>query len=64
MIVEAKFDFGDQVKIDNGDIVGVIITISLQGDEQKCSYEVSWFHNGEMKSAWFYDWRLTKEGGM
>lgn len=60
MVIITKFDFGDRVKIDNGDIIATVIGVWLQGEQQKVTVEVSWFHNGEVKTAWLFEWRLEK----
>jgi hypothetical protein len=63
--LRSDFDFGDRVRIDGGDVVWSITAFSFQGNAIRCSVEVSWFHNGEAKSGFFYEWRLTiaTEGG-
>ena len=62
MIIHTKFNFGDAVRIDDGDIVGRITTISVAGETEGVNYEVTYFHNGEAKTAWCRDWRLNREG--
>lgn len=53
------FEFGAKVNID-GDksIQGVVIGICLY--PHGIQVEVSWFNNGECRSAWFADWRLSR----
>ena len=60
MQINTKFDLGDKVRIDGGDICGVITTFSIGGDRQKVNNEVTYCHNGEFKTTWCYDWRLEK----
>lgn len=66
MIIVSKFRFGDKVRIEGGDIVGVLTTVSTvwRDHEPLCQYEVAWFHNGSRYMGWFYDWQLKYEGTM
>jgi hypothetical protein len=57
--IETAFDLGDKVAVDKSDIIGVITSISIT-HHGKPNNEVTWFHNGEIKTTWCYDWRLEK----
>ena len=59
-VIYTKFDFGDKVKMDGGDITGVVTTFSVAGATDLVSAEVTWFHNGDVKTGWFREWRLEK----
>lgn len=56
--------FGDKVRMEGGDIIGVVVTISTtwRDSEPLSQYEVAWFHNGCRYTAWFYEWQLGYEG--
>lgn len=55
-------NFGQRVTIDGDDsIIGTIVSFWFK-DCDICSVEVSWFHNGEVKSGWFAHSRLTVRG--
>jgi hypothetical protein len=62
MKITTQFEFGDRVTIDRGDITGIVTAIAVYGTETGIQYEVSWWHQGEHKSAWFYAWRVSPCG--
>ena len=49
------FDFGDEVTVKSG-IDGVVTGYCVR--KGSVEIEVSWFANGDAKSAWFPEWRL------
>lgn len=51
------YEFGDTVRVDNSDIVGVVTAFSFQGHGAK-SVEVSWFVAGVSYEKFFPLWRL------
>ncbi len=55
--LKVKFTFGDVVIIDDGDIHGVVTAIMWRTEE--ATIEVSYFHNGDQKTVWVPQWRLT-----
>lgn len=58
-IFETKFGLGDFVHIDHAkDIVAVVVGINIKDGAPQ--FEVSWFSNGVLQSAYFSDWRLTQ----
>jgi len=60
MKFESTLSFRDRVWLDGeGSIEGIVTAFCFR--ETNCiTIEVSWIHNGEAKSAWFEEWRLTK----
>lgn len=58
MIIRTEFEIGQLVNID-GDksIAGVILAITVRHPGY-IQYEVSWFHEGNERSAWFTEPRL------
>lgn len=56
------WSFRDRVLID-GDtsIVGLVTAFQFRGDRGEPIVEVSWVHNGDVKTAWFEEWRLKLE---
>ena len=55
----SRFEFGDRVHIDGDDsIVARVIGFSFVSNGNQV--QVSWFHNGDVKEAWFAEWRLSK----
>lgn len=58
----AKFDIGDKVNIDGHfDLIGVITEICVRTTESDIAYEVSWWSNGDLKTAYFASARLEAE---
>lgn len=50
---------GDKVKfILADDIIGMITGIQLMKDASRL-YRVAWFHNGEYKYDWFYEYEIV-----
>lgn len=66
MVIVSKFRFGDKVRMEGGDIVGIVTTISTTWRESEplSQYEVAWFHAGVRYSAWMHEWQLMWEGSM
>lgn len=59
MEIRTRFSLGDEVFIDaEKSIRATIITLSIS-DNQAPQYEVSWFSNGQIYSAWCREWRLS-----
>ena len=58
--VTTAFDVRDRVHID-GDttIIAAVLSIQIR-ESQRDLYELSWVHNGEVKTAWLDEWRLTR----
>lgn len=58
MVDEIHFQLGDKVNIDgHDDIEATIIAFMFDGSWK---YQLSWFQNGDHKSAdWFQGWRLS-----
>lgn len=55
------FKFGDKVNLDgDGSIKGTVTGIAIY--PRGFQIEVGWFSNGDVKSAWFADFRVTKVG--
>lgn len=58
MKIQTLFDMGDQVIIDNDkDILVIVLACTIRGNN--VAYEVSWFNNGQLQSAWVEEWRLS-----
>ena len=57
-VFTSKFTFGQKVRVDGGDIEGVVTSFSVQGEAESISVEVAWFHNGDVKTGWFREYRL------
>lgn len=57
------FDFtlGNRVTIDNDPIECVVTAMLCRGDTHR-QLECSWMNNGEARSAWIEQWRLTPVG--
>lgn len=56
--LECKWKFRERVWLDgDGSIEGTILGLLFR---EGChpQVEVSWIHNGDVKSAWFDEWRL------
>jgi hypothetical protein len=56
--IETIIYLGDKVRIDMATFV--VTTFSIGGYDNRVSNEVTWFHNGEVKTTWCFDWRLEK----
>lgn len=66
----ANVSFGEAVRIDRGDVWGVITAMLVRpacGEDPVpfdaryyVTFEVSYVLNGEAKSAWIESWRLSK----
>lgn len=56
----SKFQFGDQVSIDNGTVIGVVIGISFYSHDNQV--QVSWWNNGALIEQWVSERRLTLFG--
>lgn len=57
--IATRFDIGDTVQIDGGDVRAVIISIEIRPNQVE-RYEVSWWHNGDVKFAVLDHWRLLR----
>jgi hypothetical protein len=55
--IESDFALGDRVTIDNDESLIATVTAFLLRTNI-CQIEVSWVHNGDMKTSWVDDWRL------
>lgn len=59
MQFESRFKFDDRVTIDGDDsIVGTITGFCFRTTRSPTA-EVSWFHNGDAKTGWIEESRLT-----
>ena len=59
MKFEARFSPGDSVRLKDGDSsLTATITRICWGGAGFLQYEISWIHNGDIKSAWVDDWRV------
>lgn len=58
MTFESKFSFGDSVNIDR-DLSIVATVVGFMFTTLGCSCELAWFANGEQKTAWVLEWRLS-----
>jgi len=45
-----------------GDIKVIILAVLLRGNPAIIQYEISWFYNGDRKSAWVESFELTNCG--
>lgn len=54
---ECKHKIGDKVVIDGDQRMPVYITAVLWRNERP-SYEVSWFGDGQSRTAWVEEWRV------
>lgn len=54
---ESKFAIGDTVRIDEGDVTGVIDSIRFSALGP--TVRVEWFNNGELRVGDFHEWRLS-----
>jgi hypothetical protein len=54
----ARFRRGSKVVIDNDKSIIAIVTAHLfRGDI--CTVECTWFSNGDLKTCWIEEWRLS-----
>lgn len=54
------WDFGQKVNIDDDQsIVGTVTGFCFRVTRDP-TVEVSWFHNGDAKTGWFEEWRLSR----
>ncbi|MGY3278175.1 hypothetical protein [Bradyrhizobium sp. S3.7.6] len=51
-----SFMFGDKVKIDSGDIVGIVTGFCFY--PHGTQVQVSWWNSGTIVEQWIADWRL------
>ena len=56
---ESPFAIGEAIYID-GDISLKAIILAHAFRAGNHTLDVAWFHNGEAKSTWIEEWRLTK----
>jgi hypothetical protein len=57
-IVEFTFSIGDQVYIDRDPtLVANVTGLQVNPDSM---FQLAWMFNGDPKSAWFEEWRLTE----
>lgn len=54
--IYSQFMPAEQVTIDGGDLVGVVVAVCWESD--RITYRVEWLHQGAMQSAWLDAWRL------
>lgn len=57
MRIDTSFAIGERVRVDGGDIVGVVTAFEMRPGVHR--YEVSWFHNGDHKWFTFDEFRLS-----
>ena len=64
-LVEPKFKIGDKVYIDDlKEIRGLVVEICIRqgsscANKDYIFYKVEWFHNGNIVSYFFEQWRLS-----
>lgn len=57
--LECKFSPGQLVQLADGDSsLKVSVTQVCWESETSVKYEVSWIHNGDVKSVWVASWRV------
>lgn len=54
----SRFQFGDRVNIDGGDVVGTIVGVLFYAHGSQAL--VSWWSAGDLKEQWINDFRLTE----
>jgi hypothetical protein len=55
-----KFDIGCKVAIDGDDSIDAwVIQVAFKSQDH-ATYEVSYWNNGDVKSAWIDEWRLSE----
>ncbi len=57
-MIKVKFNIGDKVRVDNGDVIGIVTGYTWRNQEF-ISCEVAWFNNGIHYEVWFAEWRLS-----
>ena len=63
MTFESAWTMGDHVNVDSDkSIIGVVTGFNFRRTQDP-TVEVSWFHNGDAKTAWFEEWRLDRVEG-
>lgn len=60
----SAYSIGERVYLDRGDLTGAVTAIVFRCRYQPDLtpyplYEVSWFNNGVLQTAWFEEWRLS-----
>lgn len=60
MKFETRFDLYEHVYIDSDKSLKFVITGFSFRSNREALCEVSWFHNGESKTAWVEELRLEK----
>jgi hypothetical protein len=58
MTFETKFSLRQQVVIDGDPSLAALVTCVQFRIAREPIYEVSWVHNGDLKSAWVEEFRL------
>jgi hypothetical protein len=56
----SEFSFGDRVRIDGDNDLNGRVTGFWWTADDAYTVEVTWLANGDVKSAWFCGWRLTR----
>lgn len=60
-LYDAPFALGEKVVVDDdASVVGVVTAFCWRVEAPQV--EVSWWHAGDAKSAWFTPWRLRRAG--
>ena len=55
----STYDVGERVRVDDdGSIMFVVTALKWTGTE--ATYVVEWFSNGDAKSMWVEEWRLSR----
>ena len=57
---KSEFDFGDRVLIDGCDSIKATVLAFNFRSTGSPLVDCAWFHNGEAKSAWIEEYRLTR----
>lgn len=58
MVMNFPFDFGAVVVADGGDVH--MRVQRYQFSTSGLLVECGWFHNGDYREHWFYDWQLKQ----
>lgn len=61
-ILQSRWSFGDRVHIDGDSSITAVVTAICFRPDRAAVMEISWFHDGDSKSAWIEDLRLTNAG--
>ncbi len=56
-IHETKWVAGDTVRIDDDPVHCRVLAVLIRGTN--VLYELAWMNNGESRSAWIEDWRMS-----